>query len=79
MKFEYDEKYDLLYIRFCEKEEVKVAKTLTITPGIHADLDKEGNLIGIEILDASKITGNKVEFTFPVMARASEQIYKEAL
>lgn len=33
--------------------------------GIHIDVDEKGNLLGIEIIDASEIVGEKIEFTFP--------------
>jgi uncharacterized protein YuzE len=35
---------------------------VTIRPGVHADFDKEGKLIGIEVIDASEVMGKKIEF-----------------
>ena len=64
MKFEYDPTRDLLYIYFAEPT-AKAAKTVTIEPGVHADFDSSGKLIGLEILDASEIMQNKIEFTLP--------------
>ena len=64
MKFEYDPTRDLLYIYFAEPS-AKAAKTVTVEPGVHADFDSQGKLIGIEILDASEIMQNKIEFTLP--------------
>ena len=32
------------------------------TPGVMADFDADGKLIGIEVLDASKVLEQKVEF-----------------
>ena len=64
MKIEYDPERDLMYIYFAEIE-VKAAETVTIKPGVHADFDKSGKLIGIEILDASEIMGKKIEFELP--------------
>jgi len=64
MKFEYDHIRDLLYIYF-GKPGTTVAKTSTVAPGIHIDIDKNGNLLGIEILDASEVMGEKLEFVFP--------------
>lgn len=50
MRFHYDKKQDALYIRFnknpyVESDEVK--------EGIIFDYDKNGKIIGIEVLDAS--------------------------
>ena len=64
MKFEYDPARDLLYIYFADAA-VKAAKTVTVEPGVHADFDARGKLIGIEIIDASEIMERKIEFTFP--------------
>lgn len=64
MKIEYDPERDLLYIYFADTEK-KSAETVTIKPGVHADFDKEGKLIGIEVIDASELMGKKIEFTLP--------------
>ncbi|MDR4498266.1 MAG: DUF2283 domain-containing protein [Candidatus Scalindua sp.] len=64
MKIEYDPERDLLYLFFAASDK-KSAETVTIKPGVHADFDKEGKLIGIEIIDASEIMGKKIEFTLP--------------
>ena len=64
MKIEYDPERDLLYIYFADTEK-KSAETVTIKPGVHADFDKDGKLIGIEIIDASELMGKKIEFTLP--------------
>ena len=63
MKFTYDQKRDLLYIYF-SKPGAKVAKTITITPGMFVDIDENGKVIGIEFLDASEFINGKVEFDF---------------
>ena len=42
---------DLLYVSLQAGEE---AKSVEIEPGVTAELNKRGKLIGIEILDASK-------------------------
>lgn len=67
MRIEYDPERDLLYISFVESE-VKAAETITITPGVHADFDRDKRLIGIEVIDASKIMGKKVEFKLPELS-----------
>ena len=64
MKIEYDPERDLLYIYFAEPER-KSAETATIKPGVHADFDKDGKLIGIEVIDASELMGKKIEFALP--------------
>lgn len=69
MKIEYDPERDLLYISFSEAEK-KAAETITVTPGVHADFDKDGRLIGIEVLDASEVMGKKIEFKLPELTVA---------
>ena len=64
MKIEYDPERDLLYIYFAEPER-KSAETVTIKPGVHADFDKDGKLISIEVIDASELMGKKIEFALP--------------
>ncbi len=71
MKFEYDPTRDLLYIYFAEPT-ARAAKTVIVEPGVHADFDSSGKLIGIEILDASEIMQNKIEFTLPEIPRNHE-------
>ncbi|MFW6118278.1 MAG: DUF2283 domain-containing protein [Chloroflexota bacterium] len=67
MKIEYDPARDLLYLYFAEPE-AKSVETKTMSPGVYADFDRDGKLIGIEILDASEIMGRKIEFAFPETA-----------
>jgi len=64
MKIEYDPVRDLLYVYFAEPA-TKAAETVTIKPGVHADFDREGKLIGIEVIDASEIIGGEIEFKLP--------------
>ncbi len=52
MKITYDEVADALYIQF--QPESKIKETVKIREGILCDVDKEGKLFGIEILDVSK-------------------------
>jgi uncharacterized protein YuzE len=47
-----DEKLDVAYVSL---RHGKVAKTLEIKPGILLDLDKSGEVLGIEILSVSKL------------------------
>jgi len=69
MKIEYDPERDLLYIYFAEPEK-KSAETITIKPGVYADFDQDGKLIGIEVIDAKEILGRKIEFELPQLSVA---------
>ncbi len=51
MKIEYRETANALYVQF---REAPVTKSKEIEEGIILDFDQQGNIIGIEILDASK-------------------------
>jgi uncharacterized protein YuzE len=51
MKIEYDREVDALYIRLQEKY---VARTVAIEEGLNLDLDENGKLIGLEVLDATE-------------------------
>ena len=50
----YDREADALYIHLTE---TKPARGIDIEEGVTADLDAEGHLVGIEILDASARLG----------------------
>jgi len=58
---EYDIERDLMYIYFGH-EARKAANTVTIMPGVMADFDSQGKLIGIEVLDASEVLERKMGF-----------------
>lgn len=51
MKIRYSHEADALYIRF---KEIKIADTDELTEDIIIDYDIDGNIVGIEILDASQ-------------------------
>ena len=51
MKIEYDKRADALYVYF---REIEVARSKEVEEGVVIDLDKNGHIVGIEILDASK-------------------------
>ncbi len=72
MKIEYDSKRDLLYIWFAAIGS-KAAQTLTVSPGVHADFDANQKLIGLEVLDAAEILGQKLQFemALPTYAQAA--------
>ena len=69
MKIEYDPERDLLYLYFAEPEK-KAAETVTIKPGVFADFDRDGKLLGIEILDAQELMGKKIEIDLPELSAA---------
>lgn len=50
MKIEYDPEADALYIHL---REVLVADNVDIEEGVTVDLDAQGHIVGVEILDAS--------------------------
>ena len=51
MKIEYSKDVDALYIKL---REAKIADSMDIEEGMTVDLDKNGHIVGIEILDASE-------------------------
>ncbi len=51
MRFTYDSEYDLLYIKLSEGKKVLCKE---VDEDITIDFDKEGKLLGIEILSASE-------------------------
>jgi uncharacterized protein YuzE len=51
MNVEYDKEVDALYIKFSDN---KVAKSDEQSRGLIVDYDKSGNIVGIELLNASK-------------------------
>ena len=72
VKIEYDSVRDLLYLWFGTPGE-KAAQTVTVVPGLHADFDTGGKLIGIEVLDASEILGSKLQFEVDLRQPRAEQ------
>lgn len=52
MKLRYDKKEDALYIRFNDK---RYFESDEVRDGVIFDYDQQGRIIGIEILDASKV------------------------
>ena len=61
MKVEYDPARDLLD-PWLRAPGTTAATTETVSPGVHADVDREGTLIGLEILDASDVLQDNVQF-----------------
>ena len=63
MRIRYDRKVDALYIRLVEG---KIEESDEVSEGVIMDYDENGLLMGIEILDASRVLGGremKVELT----------------
>jgi uncharacterized protein YuzE len=72
MKIEYDPERDLLYLWFSTPGK-KAAETATVVPGLHADFDTSGKLIGIEVLDASEILGDKLQVEVDLWPSRAQQ------
>ena len=51
MKIEYDPEADALYIQI---REVRPHDNIDIEDGVTVDVDAEGHIVGVEMLDASK-------------------------
>ncbi len=64
MKVVYDPKVDVLRITFSS---AAVDESDEHKPGVILDYDKDGNIVGLEILDASKRTENprSLEYAVP--------------
>lgn len=64
MKITYDEFVDAAYISFREDSAPgRTAKSIHLTQelfGVHVDLDSDGRMIGIEVLDASTLLPPKI-------------------
>ena len=63
MKVKYDPEVDVLSIRLSE---VPVEESDEDKPGVILDYDKNGNVVGIEILDASKRMGDPMSVEYAV-------------
>ena len=63
MKIKYDKTVDVLFISFSEAE---VNESDEDKPGIILDYDKDGSIIGIEVLNASKKIPQPMKFEYEV-------------
>ena len=77
MKIEYDSVRDLLYLWF-GKPGQKAVRTETVVPGVHADFDRHGRLVGIEVLDASEVLQQRVQFEASLLPVPPSPIGKSA-
>ena len=64
MKIEYDPKADAMYIRLAAGE---VVDSDEVRPGVVLDLDAQGRVLGIEMLDVSSRTDNPRELAFEML------------
>jgi len=63
MKIKFNKEADAVYLSFSDAE---VAESDEDKPGIIIDYDKDGNIVGIEVLDASKKTANPASLVYEV-------------
>jgi len=61
MKVKYDKEVDVLYFVFSQN---KIKESDEDKPGIILDYDDKGDIVGIEILNASKKMKNPAEVVF---------------
>ena len=64
LKVHYDSEEDILYLAKEGREE----EVVEIYPGFNLELDKDGDLLGVEILDASRLLNQVIG---PLMEKAS--------
>lgn len=64
MKAQYDPQADALYIRLAPGE---VTDSDEVRPGVVLDLDANGRVLGIEMLDVSQRTANPREMAFELL------------
>lgn len=63
MKVKYDKETDVLYITFSKN---KVKESDEDKPGVIIDYDKNGSIVGIEILDASRKMSNPTTVEYEI-------------
>ena len=75
MKIRYDPEVDAMVIRF---RETMVEESDEISPNVIADFDADGEVVGIEILSASRLvdnpTGVSLDVLVPVPSRARDRV-----
>ena len=54
MRIEYDAEVDALYVQF---KDVRPDDNVDVEEGVTVDLDDEGHIVGLEILDAAERLG----------------------
>lgn len=68
MKVTYDTEMDILRLVFSS---ALVEESDEEKPGVIIDYDKDGNIVGMEILDASKRTENPLAVEYSVVGKAA--------
>ena len=68
MKVTYDVEVDILRIIFTS---VAIEESDADRPGVIIDYDKDGQIVGMEILDASKRTENPFAVEYAVLGKAA--------
>lgn len=76
MRITYDPDADALYI---ELKKTQAADNTDLQEGVTADLDKDGNIIGIEILDAKRRYGEATLRRVTFERFADERPHKAAV
>ena len=64
MKVRYDKETDVLYIQFSNNT---VVESDSNKPGIILDYDKEENIVGIEVLNASTKMEKPLQFEYEIV------------
>jgi uncharacterized protein YuzE len=73
MRIEYDPARDLLYV-WMSVPGTRSTRTETLAPGVHADFDRQGKLVGLEVLDASQVLGAQPQFEVVFAPRLSQNV-----
>ena len=68
MKIRYDQKHDTAYIYIAGQ--VKFAGTYSLDFDIHLDLDPDGRLLGIEVMDATR----RLDLAYPFLVTRDDKI-----
>ena len=76
MKINYDKTVDAMYVYF---KKGKISKTQKISPTVFIDIDKEGKLIGLEILNASQYLSRKSGHQYVTIGNKSFDVSHPAI
>ncbi len=63
MKIDYDNEVDALYIQISDE---KPEGVIEVKEGLNIDVTKDGRIVGLELLDASKKTSLKSFYTYEI-------------
>ena len=79
MVVSYDSLAQAVYIKL--QPEAEVSRTIEFAPETFVDLDKNGNLIGIEMLNPARIVLKEIakKFHHPELSRINPGKFKEAI